>query len=295
MPDLPAPSGAPFHTRWTQSLPHPLRGVALAREAGRILAWDERDWLYLFNAAGQRQGQVQRPGLTAAAAADDGSAVVAAGGRGELWWLGPDLRTRWERAVPRRAVAAALDPFGQYVAVADAASHLHLFDRAGRAVWRVQTPRPLLHLAFVPAAARLVASADYGLVAGFDAAGRGVWRDGLVSHVGSLAVTGTGDRTVLACFSDGLQQYSLEGHKLAPVSVSEGVRLAAVAFDGGRILVVTRSERLLLLTGDGQVVGSQAHDPPVSGMALGALGDYAVVARRDGGLAWITVAVPTAA
>jgi hypothetical protein len=271
-------------------LPHPVRGLALAREPGRVLAWDERDWLYLLNAAGERQGQVQRPGLTAACAADDGSAFVTAGGRGEVWWLAPDLKPRWERAVPRRAVAAALDPFGQYVAVADAASHVHLFDRGGRTVWQVETPRPLHHLAFVPAASRLVGSSDYGLVACFDISGRCVWRDGLVSHVGSLAVTGTGDRMVLACFSDGLQQYTLEGQKLAGLSAGEGVRLVAVAFDGGRILVVTRSERLLLLTSDGQIVGSQACEPVVSGLALGALADYAVVALRNGSIAWLTVA-----
>ena len=113
-----------FHTAWTHALANPARGLALAREKGWVLAWDNQDWLYLLNQAGERQAQMHAPGkLVAAACADDGSAYVAVGARGEIWWLAPDLHSRWERSVPHPVTALALDPFGQYLAVADAGSN----------------------------------------------------------------------------------------------------------------------------------------------------------------------------
>src|SRR5205814_3288339 len=112
----PLSNGGLMRLLWTQSLSARPRGLALAREKGWTLAWDETDWLYLLNQKGERQAQFHAPGaLAAACCSDDGSAYVAVGGRGEIWWLAPDLMTRWERSLPAPALAAALDTFGQYV------------------------------------------------------------------------------------------------------------------------------------------------------------------------------------
>src|SRR5205823_4738570 len=101
--------------------------------------------------AGERQAQMHARGkLVAAACADDGSAYVAVGAGGEIWWLAPDLHSRWERSVPHPATALAVDPFGQCLAVADAGSNVSLFDCRGRPVGRFQSPRSLHHLVFVP-------------------------------------------------------------------------------------------------------------------------------------------------
>src|SRR5438132_9062425 len=109
------PAGA-VRLLWTHSLPNRAQGLALAREKNSLLAWDDKHWLYVLNRAGERQGQVHLPGLAAACCADDGSAYAAVGRRGEVWWLAPDLMTRWQRAVPHPAVAATVDPLGQYLA-----------------------------------------------------------------------------------------------------------------------------------------------------------------------------------
>ena len=39
-------------TAWTVVTDSPLKGMALAREAGTILAWDEGNQLYLFDVRG---------------------------------------------------------------------------------------------------------------------------------------------------------------------------------------------------------------------------------------------------
>src|SRR5262249_7646399 len=114
---VPVPTRATIQPAWTHALSARPRGLALARERGWLLAWDDNNWLYLLNHAGQRQAQVrQAASLAAACCADDGSAVGAAGAGGEIWWLAPDLTTRWERALAVPALAVATDPFGHYLA-----------------------------------------------------------------------------------------------------------------------------------------------------------------------------------
>src|SRR5579864_9464945 len=208
------PDDAPrkFHPAWSASLGSSPVGLNLAREKDWLLAWDNSNWLYLLNHAGQRQGQFHFPGaLTAACCADDGSACAAVGGKGEVIWLAPDLMPRWQNNLPHPALAAASDSFGQFLAVADARGHLILFNNQGQETTRLQTPRPMHHLAFVPAAPFLVGSADYGLVGAFGMDGSTRWRDGLVAHAGSLSVNGDGSKILVACFSEGLQGYDLEG------------------------------------------------------------------------------------
>ena len=47
---------------WTVVTDAPLRGLALAREAGRILAWDETDTLTLHDADGSTRATARAPG-----------------------------------------------------------------------------------------------------------------------------------------------------------------------------------------------------------------------------------------
>lgn len=273
----------PLPLAWSFRTPGPPRGLGLAREKGLALLWDESQWLSLLDRKGERQGHVRLPWpIAAAACADDGSAYAAAGGPGAVWWLAPDLTTRWQRTLDRPVVALALGPFGEYLAATDASAKLHLFDRDGKRVWEAQTPRPLHHLAFVPEAAVLVGAADFGLVAGLDMKGKIIWREGLVVHVGSLATNADGSRIVLACFSDGLRRYTLAGASKESLNLGEPCRLAALSFDGRTTLVAGRASRLLLLDASGKIRRSLLLDAPALAVALSPLGDRAVAALTDG-------------
>jgi len=273
-----------FKTLWSLTTGAPPSGVALARESGQVLAWDEHHWLYLLNGRGERQGQA-RPlaALAAACCADDGSALAVAGSQGEVMRLAPDLSPRWQRTLSHPAVGAALDPFGRRLAVADLKGSVFLFDRDGRPLWQVQLPRALHHLVFVPEAPFLLAAADFGLVACLDVnTGKLIWRDGLPAHCGALAISGDGKHGVLACFSDGLRRISFSGGAKGHVTTREPCRLAAVSFDGRLILVAGRSNRLLLLNNQGKVLGIHLLEKPAVALALSALGDRAVVVLSDG-------------
>jgi hypothetical protein len=255
----------------------------LAREKGWFLAWDEAHWLYLLNRRGERQAQRHLPGaLAAASCADDGTAYAAVGRGGEIWWLAPDLSPRWQDRVPHPATALTLDPFGQYLAVATERGGLHVFNRLGQSVSQTEIPRPFRHLAFIPAAPYLVGGAEFGLVACFALTCQQLWRDGLVANVGSLAVSGDGRQIVLACFSEGLQRYRLDGGKQQQLILEEPCRLAGLSFEGNLLLAATMSNRLLLVDDAGKTLAAFSLEGSAVALALSALADYAVIALADG-------------
>ncbi|HEV3204566.1 MAG TPA: hypothetical protein VGY77_09290 [Gemmataceae bacterium] len=267
-----------------------LRGLAPAREKGRLLAWDENDWIYLLNYSGEIQGQIHTPGkLVAAACADDGSAFAAVGTQGEIWWLAPDLMTTWRHTMPERTVAAALDPFGHYLAVADAGGRLHLYDRNGGSIFQIQTPRPLHHLGFVPASPFLLGAADFGLVGCLDMAGHWVWREGLVAHIGALSCSGDGAAIVLACYTEGLQRFSLAGKKLAPWQIGEASRLVSQSFDDQRLLAAGLGERLYQLDAEGRTLSTLDLDQPPVAITVSALGTGAAVASANGRITFLEI------
>jgi hypothetical protein len=301
-PDAVARDRDCFELLWTRPLTSGAAGLCLARERGWVLAWDQSHWLYLLDPDGKSQAQRQLAGLTVACAADDTSAYAAAGKKGEVWWLAPDLMPRWERRLTQTVLAVALDPFGQYLAAADAQGQVHLFDHTGRRVCCLEVPRPLCHLAFVPAAPFLVGSADYGLVVAFNLKGEIHWREGLVANVGSLAVDGDGRQLLLACFSEGMHRYGIAAdravqqagakvpaplpplQKLARLTLPDACHRVAQTFDGHRLLAAGLHHRIFLLDRAGKVLGSYMVEKAIAAIALGALGKDAFVALEGGPL-----------
>jgi hypothetical protein len=268
---------------WSLTTSGAVRSLCLARESGWLLVRDENHWLYLLNRTGDRQAQVHAPKeLTACACADDSSALVTGGREGDIWWLAPDLMPRWQRSLGQRIEALAVDPLGQYVAIADTGGGLSLLTRKGHLVWKVQTPRSLRHLAFIPEAPFLIGCADFGLVANFDTGGRMVWRDGLVANVGSLAVNGDGSTIALACFGDGLCRYSLKDSRPRRQALADPCCLAVLSYDGRLVLTTGLSPGIGLLDAHGHVRGDYRLDEVAVALALSPLADRAVAGTASG-------------
>ena len=211
---LPVPTLAVL---WSQPLEgSPAAGLALGPRKRLALAWDANQCLYLLNQTGQVQGRAGWRRRSPSPAVPTTAPLSPLSAAGTALVAGP----RSDRAVGAESaagpVSAAVDPLGQYVVVSDVRGGLRMFDCYRRPLLETQSPRPFHHLAFVPAAAYLVGTADFGLVACLTLKGDWVWRDGLVIHVGSLAVTGTGDQIICACFTEALQR-ERDGRQVAAI------------------------------------------------------------------------------
>src|SRR5438105_1271556 len=116
------------HPSWCCELGTRPRGLAMAREKGSLLAWDDRS-LFLLNREGTLQAQRRTPNpIALACCADDGTCFVALGKEGIIWWLAPDLTERRLQSLTDLPVAAALDSFGQYLAIGDGRGKLRILD-----------------------------------------------------------------------------------------------------------------------------------------------------------------------
>jgi hypothetical protein len=264
---------------WTRELASPPLGLCLAREPGLALVFDAERTLTLIDPAGQVALKRPSPATLAAAAfSDEGKVVAAVGRRGQVWLLNAEFDVIWQRGLTPRPIAAAIDHLGLAVAVADEAGGLTVFDARGQEMWKAATARPLVHLAYAPESGALVGAADLGLVCAFDRAGKELWREGLMANVGSLAVSGTGERIVLACFSEGLRCCSLEKPRPHKLAGTRECRHAAVSYGGDVILSAGADPRLTVCDASGATRGELALPATPSALALAALAERAVAA-----------------
>lgn len=267
---------------WSLTLGHSPRSLGLAREAELLLARDDRETVTLFTTRGAIQSSARVPGLVAACISDDGSTMAAVGSTGQVWWLTPDMRPRLERSIGAHAVAVAADSFGSYLAVSDRQSQLHLFDRSGQAIGRFQSPRPIYHLFFVPTEAKLVAASDFGWAGALElTTGHWTWSDRPVSNIGALAVAGSGDPAILACFSIGMRRYGAAGFR-DTTAMPRPCGLVALAFDATRGIACGVTPELFAFDARGQANVTLALDKAPVAIAIAALGDRAFCAFADG-------------
>jgi hypothetical protein len=250
-----------------------------------LLVWDREHVLTRLDRLGQEIVRRSWPAsIVSAVCADDGNTVAAIGKRGQVWMMTSELTTMWERSLPRRPVAVALDGLGRQLAVADEAGGVHVLDTAGKVVWRGEAARPLVHLALVPEAPVLVGSAEFGLVCAFDRTGHCLWRDGLVAHVGSLATSGDGGKIVLACFTEGLCCYALSQPKQERLPKAGPSRLAAMSYTGQAIVTVGLDSQLTLRDTTGAVRDELPLPAAPVALAAEALGESVVAVLASGEL-----------
>ncbi len=276
----------PLRPRWSRSSDARLIGLALAREANRLLAWDEGRSLYLWDLDGKLHARhtLLQPPLRAAIS-DDGGQVLVADRAGGLTWLDHALQLRFSHDPPAlgRVMEVALEALGQYAAISTAEQRTFILTRTGQPVATIETPRPLKHLAFVSSLGCLLGAADFGYVGGFDAKGQRVWQEAPVSHIGAIDADGAG-QAWLACFSNGVQRYDSCGRNLGILVTPQPCRLVRVDWAGERILVCDDAGTLSLLKADGAVLGELPTNRAVSALCLGALGDIGAYAHAEGTL-----------
>jgi hypothetical protein len=267
---------------WSTSVPGAVRAIALAREAESLLVRDGRHNLSLFNPQGQLQGRCTWKDLAAGCLADDGSAIAAIVAE-RVCWLGQDLSVRWEKKIEARGITAALDPFGQYLAVSDQKSDLWLLDRTGKLLGRFHSPRATQHLSFVPTLPLVMGAADFGWAGCLDlSTGKWTWSDRPVSQIGGLAVAAGGDPTLLACFSDGLRGCGPDGGNRFSLHLPKPCGLVALNFAGDQGVAAGLGKECFAFNRKGEVLSTQQLAAPPTALALSGLGDRMLCGFADG-------------
>jgi hypothetical protein len=279
-------------TAWTVLTDSPLKGLALAREASTILAWDKGDQVYLLDANGQHRSVSRAPGrVIAGTISDDGSLVAFLLEGARLLLLSADLEPVADRSAPYDPSALAVDPHGRYVAVASRMSLTQLYTRHGRLSCKFETRQALAHLAFVPNRPFLLGAAPFGLMVGVDLRAAGsagrlsadpAWQEAVLSNVGRLTTSGDGGMILASCFTHGVQRFDLQGQNEGAYHLGGTVAHAVPDFAGRLIGVATLEGELVILSPGGHIRWRTGLARPAIGLEADALGRFFIYGHATG-------------
>ena len=278
---------------WTVLTDAPLRGIALAREAGAVFAWDEADQLYRINARGEFDSVARAPGkILGAAASDDGSLVALLGEGARLWLMDGTFELTHERAAISDPLSIAVDPHGRYVAVGSRINMVQFYTRHGRQAGKFETRQPVSSMVFVPDKPFLIGIGANGAITGFALSNRGVggtsldgaiaWNEALMSGVGRLATSGDGEMVLIACYTHGVQRFDLEGRAEGAYHPGGSPAQAVPDFAGRMIAVTTLEGELAILSGAGNVRWRTTLSRPAIALETDALGRYVIYGQATG-------------
>jgi hypothetical protein len=293
-------------TAWTIVTEAPLKGLSFAREAGRILAWDEANQLYLFSAQGESLSYSRlNDRVTAGAISDEGSliALVEDAEEPRLLLLNADFDIEVERPAPSEASFLTIDPHGRYVAVGSRVGAVTFVNRFGRAAGRLETIQPLAHLCFLADRPFLIGAAAFGTLIGAEvlpsrSGGRLdpeiVWQDRLTSNVGRLATSGDGGMVLTSCFTHGIQRFDVHGRNEGSYHLGGTVSHAVPDFPGRTIVAGTLEGELAIMNSAGNVRWRTRLPRPVIALEIDPLGRYVVYGHSTGEVARLDLFAPPA-
>src|SRR5262245_30263928 len=268
---------------WCHVTDAPLVGMAFAREAGLILAWDDSHNLYLIDMAGNRVKVTRTPvPLTLATISDDGSQVIAVSKEGDVWWLNRNLEPRLQQGSHRHLIGAALSPYGEYLSVSMNDNHTFVYDCLGRRVTNLLTHRPLRHLLFLVGQPYLVGAAEYGLAGCYELDGEPRWQDALWSSAGHVSASGEGYAVFVSCYGHGLQRYGLDGTNEGAYHLGGDVARASIDYDGKLFAAATLEGAIMLVNAAGHILWRQVLPKPAREIALDAAGRFLIFGQETG-------------
>jgi hypothetical protein len=281
-------------TTWTIVTEAPLKGLSLAREAGRILAWDEGNQLYLVSILGETLSSSRLPQRIAAGAISDNGSLIAVLGDGagaRFLLMGEDLGVQVERPAPSESSFLSVDPHGRYVAIGSRLGAVSFVNRFGRLSGRLETVQPLAHLCFLADRPFLVASAAFGMLVGVKVHGSRstgrlapeiLWQDRLMSNVGRLCVSGDGSMVLVSCFTHGIQRFDLQGRNEGSYHLGGTVSHAVLDFPGRSIAATTLEGELAVMNSAGNVRWRTQLPRPAIALEFDPLGRFLIRGHSTG-------------
>ncbi len=171
----------------------------------------------------------------------------------QLVFIDRQLRPLWNVSITGRILGLAIAPHGGHLAFSTDSGRTHIVTADRRELARIDTARPMDHLAFLSEEPALIAAAEFGSLASYDLSGNEIWSEKLMTNVGDLAVSGCGRRILLAAFNHGIQLYNRTGKQRGSFMVDGIPARVAGSTTRSRIAVLTLENRIYWLNFDGEL------------------------------------------
>ena len=141
--------------------PDGIVGIDLAHESRELLVGTRRGHLTLMNQSGDRLVEnLNCPGLSRVVIAHSGDLGAAIVDERRLICFDRTLRPLWDAAITGRITGLAVSPHGSHIAFSTDASRLHIVSADRKEIAKIETRRPMEHLAFFAEQPELLAAAE---------------------------------------------------------------------------------------------------------------------------------------
>jgi hypothetical protein len=257
--------------------------MALERESLSIVAWDDAHHLYRIDFQGRPTAEHRlEEDIRTVAVSDTGEHTFVFAPGPSLLILAQDGSQRARLAIPFEPTALAVDPFGDYIALASSDAQLVVMNRRGKTLGRTVAPQSYKHLAFVPASGQIVAAAEQGVVAGHNIKGNLLWKETMYSTIGGMAVDHAGQTVALAAFGYGITRFNADGKREGTYQIGRSPHLVAVDFDGSKLVASSVDGYVIALNYDGHMLGEKALAERAQSLAIDPLGRFVVLGFPSG-------------
>lgn len=268
---------------WAFATDASLAHMEFARESGEVLAADSSGGIYLLDRNGQivsvTRGQTPIRGI---AWSDNGSGGVALIGNSRLHWFSRQLEFRSQYDLDETALSVSIDSHGEYVAVSLSTGMNYVFDGPRKPIMKFNSQRPFVRLCFVTENPGLIGVADYGLLSSRTFAGGIRWEEKLWSNAGDIAISGTGDMILIACFSHGIVRYDADGNQSGSYQVEGTPSRVSCSYLPYRIAVATIERSVYWMNADGKMLWAAEAPEDITRIACDPLGKGLVVGFESG-------------
>jgi len=251
-------------------------------ESGDFVFADELGTLYrldsLLNVTTLTRLQDPARMLSWSAVGNRGAAIV---GKSTLLGLNEKQKQEWSVDLPFSCSTLAIDPYGQYIFVADSDGGGLLVNQRGKKIAQVATLRPLAYAEFLVEEPVFFGAAEHGLLGAYGIDGKPMWEENLWSNVGDLSVIQSSAKVALASLNHGMHIYSANGDSVATLVLDGTVQKIASSYDGRVMYAGTVENKLYRLDDAGHLLWAAEADAPIRNLFAHPLGRSVVISQQS--------------
>lgn len=275
---------------YEEIFPDGIASVSLSHEARILAVATRRGRISLLSQSGDHLADSPAwEGVSSLVLSHSGEIGAAVVSERHLVCFDRSLKPLWDVEITGRITGLAVAPYGSHIAFATDSERLHIVTVDRREVVKIETRRPVQHLAFLAEKPELLAAGEFGQLGRLALSGTEIWMQQLVNNVGDLSLSEGAGRFFMAAFNHGVQVYDLGGDQLGTFAVDGIPSHVSASAIRSRISVLTLEHRIYWMNFEGEIqwAADMSHDPPLR-ILTGPLGDRLFIAAQSGRLLHVT-------